>query len=154
MLDTKNFVLGTGVRTFQAAAFLRKNGADTVNVHKMFANSLDNYILRNNIVSKAKQYKNCAISVADFNSPDIRVICSQAADEMMNIQNVKASFVLYRLNDKICISARSYGERNVQIIMEEFGGGGHQSMAAAQVTEESFETVLKKLVVIIDEKYE
>ena len=153
MLDTKNFVLGTGVRTFQAAAFLRKCGADTVNVHKLFANSFDNYLIRNNIVSKAKQYKNCAISVADYDSPDIRIICSQAADEMMNIRNVKASFVLYSLNNKICISARSYGERNVQIIMEEFGGGGHQTMAAAQIDADSFENVIKKLVQAIDEKY-
>ena len=155
MLDTKNFVLGTGVRTFQAAAFLRKNCADTVSVHKMFANSLDSYIMRNNIVSNSKQYKNCAISVADFDSPDIRVICSQAADEMMNIQGVKASFVIYSLNKNICISARSYGERNVQIIMEEFGGGGHQSMAAAQIPSGSSTVtdVLKKLIETIDEKY-
>lgn len=153
MLDTKNFVLGTGVRTFQAAAFLRKCGADTVNVHKMFANSFDNYLARNNIVSKSKQFKNCAVSVADYNSPDIRIVCSQAADEMMNIQNVKASFVLYRLNGKICISARSYGERNVQIIMEEFRGGGHQTMAAAQTDYTDYETVLKKLVQTVNEKY-
>ncbi|MBR4766556.1 MAG: DHH family phosphoesterase, partial [Clostridia bacterium] len=153
MLDTKNFVLGTGVRTFQAAAYLRKYGADTVNVHKMFANSFDNYVLRNRIVSKSKQYKNCAISYADFESPDLRVICSQAADEMMNIQNVKASFVLYGINDVTCISARSYGERNVQIIMEEFGGGGHQSMAAAQIPDDSLESSLNKLLKTIDEKY-
>ncbi len=153
MLDTKNFVLGTGVRTFQAAAYLKRNGADTVSVHKMFANSLDSYIKRNVVVSKARQYKNCAISFADFDSPDLRVICSQAADEMMNIEGVKASFVIYSLNGKICISARSYGELNVQVVMEEFGGGGHQSMAAAQIQGISIEDTVEKLREIIDEKF-
>ncbi len=151
MLDTKNFVLNTGVRTFSAAAYLRKNGADTVRVHKMFANTFENYKLKNKIISLSKTYKNCAFSVADFRSDELRVICSQAADEMLNIEGVKASFVLFESGSKVCVSARSYGEVNVQIIMEALGGGGHQTMAAAQMENETIDSVIEKICGIIDD---
>ena len=135
MLDTRNFVLRAGVRTFEAAAYLKARGADTVRVKKMFASSLENYKLRNAIVSAAENYRRCAISAADENAPDLRIIASQAADELLNISDVDASFVVFPAGEGVNISARSLGAINVQIVMEQLGGGGHQTMAAAQLAE-------------------
>lgn len=133
MLDTKNFVLRAGVRTFEAAAFLRRKGADTVAVKKLFSTSIDVNRLRNKVIYNAESYKNCAVSAADFSSPDIRIITSQAADELLNVADIKASFVMFESNGGVSISARSLGEINVQLIMESLGGGGHQTMAACQL---------------------
>ena len=133
MLDTKNFVLRSGVRTFEAAAYLRDKEANTVKVKKLFANSIDISRLRNKVIFNAETYKNCAVSEADFSSPDIRIITSQAADELLNVSDIKASFVMFENNGTVNISARSLGEINVQIIMESLGGGGHQTMAACQL---------------------
>ena len=133
MLDTKNFVLRSGVKTFEAAAYLKDKDADTVEVRKLFANSIEISKLRNKVIYKAESYKNCAVSVADFTSPDIRIITSQAADELLNVTDIKASFVMFENNGSVNISARSLGEINVQIIMESLGGGGHQTMAACQL---------------------
>ena len=154
MLDTKNFILRAGVRTFEAAAYLRERGADTVKVKKMFSTSIENHKLRNQIISDAVNYKNCAISCADFKCEDIRVICSQGADELLNISDVDASFVIYESGNMINISARSLGKINVQIIMEKLGGGGHQTMAAAQFKYTSREEVLVELKNAIKEFYE
>lgn len=133
MLDTKDFVIGTGVRTFEAAAFLKDRNADTVKVKRLFANTMEINKLRTQVISSAESFMKCAIAVADFNSKDIRVISAQAADELLKVNNIKASFVMFENAGAINISARSFGEINVQIIMESLGGGGHQTMAACQL---------------------
>ncbi len=153
MLDTKNFVLRTGTRTFEAAALLRSKGADTVTVKRFFNNSLENQKLRGQIVLSAYEYNNCAISVADISAKDIRLICAQAADELLTINDVKASFVLFETNDVVNISARSMGAVNVQLIMEEFGGGGHQTMAACQLDGADIEDVKLQLQEQIDKYF-
>ncbi len=133
VLDTKDFVMSTGVRTFEAAAYLKDKKADMISVKKLFANSLETNKLKTQTISSAENYKGCAISKADFESYDIRIIAAQAADELLKVKGIKASFVMYEGNDTINISARSLGEINVQIIMESLGGGGHQTMAACQL---------------------
>ena len=150
-LDTKNFVLRTNTRTFEAAAYLRTNGADTVTVKHFFNNTLENQKLRGKIVLSAYEHNNCAIAVADIQSKDIRLISAQAADELLTINNVDASFVLFMTGDTVNISARSMGNVNVQVIMEQFGGGGHQTMAACQVEDGDIDEVRKTLELKIDE---
>ncbi|MEG0614297.1 MAG: DHH family phosphoesterase, partial [Oscillospiraceae bacterium] len=114
MLDTKSFVMRTGVRTFEAAAFLRKMGADTVAVRGLFANSIDAYQKKTKLVASAEVYERCAIAVSDISTEDIRVIAPQAADELLGISGVDASFVIYDLDGVIGFSARSMGAMNVQ----------------------------------------
>ena len=133
MLDTKNFVIRAGVRTFEAAAFLKDRGADTVTVKKLFSNSIEDNKLRNEVIANAQTVNSCAVSIADIDSPDIRIIAAQAADELLNVTDIKASFVIYETNGTVNVSARSFGEINVQLIMESLGGGGHQTMAACQL---------------------
>jgi c-di-AMP phosphodiesterase-like protein len=152
MLDTKNFVMRTGVRTFEAAAYLKKLGADTVAVKLLFSNSIEAYRIRSGIVASASIHKRCAISRAEVKSDDIRIIAPQAADELLSISDVDASFVLYKTNNTMNISARSLGNINVQVIMEQLGGGGHQSMAAAQLENTSFSDAEKLLKNAIDER--
>ncbi|MBE6844479.1 MAG: RNA/single-stranded DNA exonuclease [Ruminococcus sp.] len=137
MLDTKNFVMHTGVRTFEAAAYLRKNGADTINVKGFFTSSIDAYKKKSALISSAEIIDNCAVALTEADVPDIRIIAPQAADELLGIQDVKASFVIYKTGNIINISARSLGAMNVQIIMERLGGGGHQTMAAVQLENKS-----------------
>lgn len=149
-LDTKNFVMKTGVRTFEAAAYLRMLGADTVAVKQLFANSMKTQQAKSEVVKNAVMYKDCAIGVVDFESDDVRIVASQAADELMNIDGVNASFVAYKTENVINISARSYGEINVQLVMEEIGGGGHLTMAASQLKDETFEGALCLLQQAID----
>ena len=144
MLDTRNFVLRTGVRTFEASAYLRARDADPVQVKKLFADSMDVYKERSKIVASAKRFGRCAVSVDDAESGS-RVAASQAADELLNIENVDASFVIYKSSDTINISARSLGALNVQIIMEELGGGGHHTMSAAQLRDCDVQTAEKML---------
>ena len=151
MLDTKNFVMRTGVRTFEAAAYLKKLGADTVAVKLLFSNSIDSYKRKTQIVASSKVHKKCAIATADFKSDDIRIVAPQAADELLSIKDVEASFVIYKANGVINISARSLGAINVQVIMEKLGGGGHQTMAATQLENASFEEAAKKLTKAIAE---
>lgn len=154
MLDTKDFVIGTGVRTFEAAAFLKDKNADTVSVKKLFANSLEINKLRTKVISEAESFMRCAISVADFSSSDIRIICAQAADELLKVNDIKASFVMFESNDMVYISARSFGEVNVQLIMESLGGGGHQTMAACQLKGCKIITAKEKLERAIKDYYE
>lgn len=151
MLDTRNFILKTSDRTFEAAAFLKKQGADTVAVKRLFADSFDTYKEKNSIIENAENYKGCAIAVADDELSNVRIASSQAADELLNIKDIKASFVLYKTGDVLNISARSLGEINVQIIMEKFAGGGHLTMAAAQIKDKSSDEIVNKLKEIIDE---
>lgn len=153
MLDTKNFVIRAGVRTFEAAAFLREKGADTVSVKKLFTNSIDVSRMRNRVISNAESYKSCAISVADFKTNDIRIVSAQAADELLSVTGIKAAFVMFESNDCVNISARSLGEMNVQIIMEELGGGGHQTMAACQLKGYSIAAAKTALAKAIDNFY-
>lgn len=133
MLDTKDFVIGTGVRTFEAAAFLKEKKADMISVKKLFANSLEVNKLRTRVISSAENFMGCAVSVVDFDSPDVRIIAAQAADELLKVSGIKASFVMFENAGAVNISARSLGEINVQVIMESLGGGGHQTMAACQL---------------------
>lgn len=141
MLDTKNFILRVGSKTFEAAAYLKTQGAETVRVKKFFSNDIENYHIRNKIISGARKYHNCAIALNDEESADIRMISAQAADELLNISGVDASFVIFKMGDLICVSARSFGAVNVQVIMEYLGGGGHQTMAAAQIKDSDIENV-------------
>ncbi|MBQ9957263.1 MAG: DHH family phosphoesterase [Ruminococcus sp.] len=150
-LDTKNFVMRTGVRTFEAAAFLKKLGADTVTVKLLFSNSIDSYRRKTQIVASAKIHNSCAIAVADFKADDIRLVAPQAADELLGISGVSASFVIYRTGNVTNISARSMGAMNVQVIMEVLGGGGHQTMAACQLDDASVQEAFKRLTDAIDE---
>lgn len=133
MLDTKNFVINSGSRTFEAAAYLRKLGADTAVVRGFFANTIDDYRLRSKIVAEATLYKECAISRSSVKVNNIQSVAAQAADEMLGISGVSASFVIYQLEKEVAISARSLGAVNVQLIMEKLGGGGHLTMAAVQL---------------------
>lgn len=150
MLDTKNFVINTGVRTFEAAAFLRKKGADTVNVRNMFSSSIDTYMDKYKVVSKAEVIGNCAVSTIDEIVKNSRLLSAQAADEMLTIRDVYASFVISYIDSKtVNISARSYGKINVQLVMEKLGGGGHQNMAAVQLPDHSIKQAKEKLIEII-----
>lgn len=135
MIDTNNFMVKTGVRTFEAAAFLRRNGADVTRVRKLFREDAMEYKAKADAVSQAEIYKQCfAISICTADDlPSPTIIGAQAANELLNIRGVKASFVLTDYQGKIYISARSIDEVNVQIIMERMGGGGHLSTAACQM---------------------
>ncbi|MBR2876504.1 MAG: DHH family phosphoesterase [Clostridia bacterium] len=155
VLDTKDYVLKTSRRTFEAAAYLRQNGANTVEVKKMFAINSDQMTAENEIISSADTYRNCIIAKTDKKIDNIRVITAKAADDMLNISGVKASFVISRMNDKtVNISARSLGEENVQLIVERLGGGGHSTMAACQIPDVSLNEALERLKSAIDDYYE
>ncbi len=152
MIDTNNFMSKTGVRTFEAAAFLRRNGADVTRVRKLFREDASEYKARADAVSQAEIYRQAfAISVCmaeDIPSPT--VVGAQAANELLNIKGVKASFVLTDYQGKIYVSARSIDEVNVQIIMERLGGGGHMSMAACQLEGISLVEAIGRLKGTID----
>lgn len=150
MLDTKDFILRTGVRTFEAAAYLKRMGADTVEVKKLFSNSVETYKHKSNLINTAEIYHKCAITFTNDNFPNIRIASSQAADELLGISGVNASFVLYNNDGVINISARSLGTYNVQVIMESIGGGGHLTMAATQLKTD-MESAKNKLKEAIDE---
>ena len=152
MIDTNNFMSKTGVRTFEAAAFLRRSGADVTRVRKMFREDAAEYKAKADAVSQAEIYRQSfAISVClseDVQSPTI--IGAQAANELLNIKGVKASFVLTDYQGKIYVSARSIDEVNVQIIMERMGGGGHMSIAATQLEGISMAEAIGSLKSTID----
>ncbi len=151
MLDTRNFVLNAGVRTFEAAAYLRKLGADTVSVKKIFSGSMDVYREKNDVVSNVQFYENTAIACAtQGNGASLRIACAQAADELLTIKNVDAAFALFVDGTCVNISARSYGAYNVQLIMEYLGGGGHLTMAGAQLKGISLQEAVKELEKAID----
>lgn len=154
MLDTRNFVLRTGVRTFEAAAYLRKMGADTVDVRKMFSSSMESYQLKAKVVSSAEIYKRCAVACTTEISSDIKIIAPQAADELLSISGVNASFVVFKTEQGVSVSGRSMGEMNVQVIMEALGGGGHQTMAAAQFTDITADEAKARLLSAIDDYVE
>lgn len=152
MLDTKNFVVNVGARTFEAAAYLRKKGADTVAVRDVFANSLENYRDKSRLVASAQIYHHCAIAVQSELVRNSRIVCAQAADDLLTIQDTYASFVISTLDlHTVNISARSFGKINVQLIMERLGGGGHQTMAASQLVGVSLEEAKQQLIEVINE---
>ena len=153
VLDTKNFGVRTSSRTFEAAAFLRRIGADTVEVKKLFQNDLPSTVARYKIIQNAKLYReSIAISALDYTAS--RTIAAQAADELLNISGIEASFVLYPQGDQTMISARSIGDANVQVILEPLGGGGNAATAGAQVKNHSVRQTLDELVDSIDRFYE
>jgi c-di-AMP phosphodiesterase-like protein len=150
MLDTKNFVMRTGVRTFEAAAYLRRIGADTIQVKSLFSDTISMYQMRSQIVAHAEIFHNSAISAVKLQSESTRLLAAQAADELLSIQGVQASFVLYLDGGGVSISARSMGQINVQLIMEALGGGGHQTMAAAQLPSATLQETKERLLQILD----
>lgn len=151
LVDTNNFMNRTGVRTFEAAAYLRRNGADVTRVRKLFRDSMEEYKARTEAVSHVEMYKDkYAISYFDGKSESPTVIAAQAANELLNINGVKASFVLSDYQNKIYISARAFDEVNVQIIMEKLGGGGHINVAGAQIEGVSMEEGKRRLVETLD----
>jgi c-di-AMP phosphodiesterase-like protein len=141
------------VCTFEAAAFLKKKGADTIAVKKLFANSIETYHQKSSLINSAHLYKECAVAYTEESFSEIRIAASQAADELLGITGVKASFVIYETNGVINISARSMGACNVQIVMESLGGGGHLTMAATQLNC-SMNEARKRLADAIDEYWE
>jgi len=151
-LDTKNFTVKTGVRTFEAAAYLRRRGADSVRVRKMFKNDMGDYKAKAQIVAGAELYReNMAIATWSSQNPNATTVAAQAADELLDIHGVMASFVITEMDhQQINISARSLGEINVQLVMEELGGGGHLSIAGAQMKDVSLEEARQKVVDAID----
>ena len=151
-LDTKNFTIKTGTCTFEASAFLKSMGASTINVKLMFQTDMETYKLRADIVKNTEIYRSSfAISVCNTeNGGNIKIATSQAADEMLNIEGIQATFTIYDIKGVINISSRSFGNVNVQIIMEKLGGGGHQSMAGAQLRDVNIKEAHVKLTNAID----
>ncbi len=150
VLDTKNFTMRTGSRTFEAAAFLRRCSADTTEVKKVLQNDLPSTIARFSIVEKAVEYKP-GIALAEAHTVQDRIIAAQAADELVNISGIETSFVIYRSEETVNISARSIGDVNVQVILEKLGGGGNRSGAGAQIRDMTEAEVSDKLKAAIDE---
>ena len=154
MVDTKNFTFKTGVRTFEAAAYLRKCGVDIIKIKKWFQSDLENYNIISEIVRNAEIVEDSiGISIYNKTDRDAGLICAKAADELLTISNITASFVIGNLGDKICISGRSIGDINVQVILEKLGGGGHITLAGAQVEGMSVEEVKQELMKSIHEYF-
>ena len=151
MLDTRDFTLHTGVRTFEAAAALRRYGAETERVRQLFDVTMVEYNAKADLVEAAQMYKNCAVSVSGEVPPEARVAIAQAANDLLTIQNVEASFVAVQVGTGVNISARSLGAVNVQVIMESLGGGGHQTMAAAQLKHITPEAARSRIQTAIDQ---
>lgn len=154
MMDTKNFTYKTGVRTFEAAAFLRKCGVDIIKVKKWFQSGLETYKRISAIVSSAEIVNNnIAIAIYDKEDIDSNITCAKAADELLTINNITASFVIGKTEDEVCISGRSIGDINVQIILEKLGGGGHITIAGAQVKGMTIEETKQELINRINEYF-
>ena len=155
MTDTKNFTFKTGVRTFEAAAYLRKLGVEIIRVKKWFQSDLKDYNVIADIVKNAEIIKdNIAIAVNEEKNKDISVVCAKAADELLNISIITASFVIGDTGDKILISGRSIGGINVQVILEKLGGGGHLTTAGAQIEGKTIEEVKDELKEKINEYFD
>ena len=154
MTDTKNFTFKTGVRTFEAAAYLRKCGVDIIRVKKWFQSDLETYNKISEIVANAEIIEpNIAIALYENDDQDSNVTCAKAADELLTISNITASFVIGNMGEKVCISGRSIGDINVQIILEKLGGGGHITVAGAQVEGMTLEEVKQELIIRINEYF-
>ncbi|WP_308588676.1 DHH family phosphoesterase [uncultured Oscillibacter sp.] len=154
VLDTKHFTLRTGGRTFEAAAFLRRAGADTADVQRLFQNDLSDMVSRYDIIRRAELYRDdIALAVVPEEGVD-RVTAAQAADELLTLKGVKASFVAYRNGEDVLMSARSLGEVNVQVVLEALGGGGNSTTAGGRVENSDIETVRRRLMEAIDAYFE
>lgn len=152
MVDTKDFTFKTGVRTFEAAAYLRKYGVDIIRVKKWFQADLESYNIISNIVRNVEIHNNTiAISVFEESNNDANLIIAKAADELLTISDITASFVMAKIDDKVYISGRSIGDINVQIILEKMGGGGHITLAGAQLEGFSLEDAKDELIIRINE---
>ncbi len=153
VLDTKNFTNRTGGRTFEAAAFLRRRGADTQEVQRIFQSDLQSMISRYDIIRQAQLYHE-NIAVVALEEECDRVTAAKAADELLTLKGVQASFVLYKKDDGVYISARSLGDVNVQVIVEALGGGGNSTTAGGQVADTTVGEVKEKLLEKIDQYFE
>ena len=152
-LDTKSFNVRTGERTFEAAAVLRQWGADTVEVKKLLQNDFQDTMSKYQIIKSARLYRH-EIAIAALNNETSRALAAQAADELLNITGITASFVLYPEGDTVNVSARSIGDANVQMILEPLGGGGNTATAGARIPGSNVKDVLDRLVASIDQFYE
>lgn len=154
VVDTKNFSVKTGVRTFESAALLRRFDADTTEVKKLFQDDLGTFVARSNIVSNAETLGHkIALSVTDEDIPNARLIAAQGADSLLNIRGVRCSFVVVKEAGIVFISSRSLGEVNVQLIMEKIGGGGHMTVAGAQFRDKTVSEVREILIEAIDSHF-
>ena len=153
VLDTKNFTRRTGGRTFDAAAYLRRAGADTTDVQRLFQSNLDEMVQRYSIIRHAEMYRD-DIAIAAVEEETDRVTAAKATDELLTLQGVRASFVLFKHGTGVNLSARSLGEINVQLIMEKLGGGGNSTQAGAQVPDGTVDAVHEQLIRAIDEYLE
>ena len=149
MLDTKNFTMRTGGRTFEAAAFLRRAGGDTGEVKKMFQTGLADTVAKYGIIQNAKMYRQ-DIAIAPVDHTVNRVTAAQAADELLNIAGINTSFVLYPDGDRVVVSARSINDTNVQVILEALGGGGNAGAAGAQITGQTLKQVTESLMATLE----
>ena len=155
MMDTKNFTFKTGVRTFEAAAYLRRYGVDIIKVKKWFQSDLETYKKITNIIDKTELIRDTiGISTYESEDKDAGVVCAKAADELLTIGNITTSFVLGNVGDMISISGRSIGEINVQLILEKMGGGGHSTVAGVQIQGKTIKEVKQELIQKIDEYFE
>ena len=152
-LDTKSFHVRTGERTFEAAAVLRQWGAEPVEVKKLLQNDFQDTMAKYQIIKSSRLYRQ-EIAIAALNTSTSRVLAAQAADELLNIAGITASFVLYPDEDRVIVSARSIGTANVQVILEPLGGGGNTATAGAQIKDTTVKEVLDALVASIDQFYE
>jgi c-di-AMP phosphodiesterase-like protein len=151
-IDTKNFTFKTGVRTFEAASYLRRKGANTVTARQLFQSDMSTFVARAEAVKCAQVFRdNIAISKSPSDVRDATLVAAQAADELLNISGITASFVLTALKNQVYISGRSLGDINVQVILEKLGGGGHLAVAGAQLLDVSFEEAIDLLKNAIDE---
>lgn len=154
VVDTKNFTFKTGVRTFEAASFLRKQGVDTIAVKTVFQQDLSTYIKRSEIIKNSEIVRNnIAISITPESSDITHTVMAQAADELLNIRGIIASFVIRESDNKVNISGRSLGEINVQLILEKLGGGGHMTIAGAQIENVSAIEAKEMLIEAIENYY-
>ncbi|MCD8180403.1 MAG: DHH family phosphoesterase [Firmicutes bacterium] len=152
LMDTKNFIVKTGVRTFEAASYLRRLGLNTVDIKKLFNVSKEDYDRRADIVKTARVVApHIAVALTYAKFPNIKVIASQAADEMLNITGIYASIVVYPLDNSVGLSARSLGDINVQLIMEYLGGGGHSTVAGAQIKDRSVDMAVDDVINAVNE---
>lgn len=156
LVDTDNFVIKAGVRTFEAAAFLRRAGADVTRVRKMFREDMEHCRIRTAIINQAEIYMD-EFAISTFDGEGVSgatVVGAKAANALLNIQGIRGSFVLTSLQDCVYISARSIDELNVQVIMEKFGGGGHLTMAAAQLKETTLAEAKQKVKEVLQQMHE
>ena len=152
-MDTKMFTVKTGVRTFEAAAYLKRKGADTVIAKTLLQNDLETYAAKSDAVRRARIYEGTiAISAFEDHSANAKIVAAQAADELLNIRGIMASFIILKSDDQILISGRSMGDVNVQLILEKLGGGGHLAIAGAQLKDvEDLKVAEEMLIEAIDQ---